>query len=56
MDEQRETRALTEAAGRLGRDDEATRALLRQLWESAYQNGRLDAAHELQDRLCVCTG
>jgi hypothetical protein len=46
--------ALAQAAGLLGRDDDAGRQVLGQLWDAAFEEGRLDALDELQDRFCVC--
>lgn len=60
--EQHKQRALDQAAARLGEgaDDNsddlalATRRLLSEFWDSAFEEGRLAALDELQDRLCVC--
>jgi hypothetical protein len=46
--------AVERAARRLGRDDQASRLALGNLWEEAFENGRLAALDELQDRFCVC--
>jgi hypothetical protein len=51
---QQKTQALTWAAGTLGRDDEALQQTLSQMWDAAFEAGRLDALDELQDRFCVC--
>ena len=51
---QQKTQALTRAACILGRDDEACRLALSQVWDAAFQEGRLAALDELQDRFCVC--
>ena len=53
MDQQK-TQALTWATGILGRDDEALQLTLSQVWDAAFEAGRLDALDELQDRFCVC--
>lgn len=53
MNQQKE-RALARAARLLGRDDETSRLALSQLWDAAFEEGRLDALDELQDRFCVC--
>lgn len=53
-DRQREE-ALASAASVLGQDDETSRRVLGQLWDLAFQEGRLAGLDELQDRLCVCT-
>ena len=51
---QQKAQALTRAAGMLGRDDEAFRLALSQVWDAAFEEGRLAALDELQDRFCVC--
>jgi hypothetical protein len=51
---QQKARTLTQAACILGRDDEAFRLALSQVWDAAFEEGRLDALDELQDRFCVC--
>lgn len=51
MSEQQKAEALARAASVLGQDDEMSRRVLGELWDLAYQQGRLD---ELQDRFCVC--
>lgn len=53
MSQQKE-QALTRAACMLGRSDEALRLALSQVWDAAFEEGRLDALDELQDRFCVC--
>lgn len=54
MDEDRKARALAEAARLLGRDDTVARQVLAGLWDSAFEDGRLAALDEFQDRFCVC--
>ena len=54
MSQKHKARALAQAAGLLGRDDDAGRQVLGRLWDAAFEEGRLDALDELQDRLCVC--
>jgi hypothetical protein len=54
MDEQQKQDALTYAADRLGGQSSATRQVLSQLWDLAFEQGRLAALDELQDRFCVC--
>ena len=54
MSQEQKAQALAQAAGLLGRDDDAGRQVLSQLWDAAFQGGRLDALDELQDRFCVC--
>jgi hypothetical protein len=52
--EQRKAGALAEAASLAGREDEALRGAMRYLWDLAFEQGRLAALDELQDRFCVC--
>jgi hypothetical protein len=47
-------RAVERAARLLGRYDQASRLALGGLWEEAFENGRLAALDEFQDRFCVC--
>ncbi len=54
MMNQQKAQALTRAARMLGRDDEVFRLALSQVWDAAFEEGRLDALDELQDRFCVC--
>lgn len=54
MSEQAKADALAQAAGLLGRDDEQARQALGQLWDAAFEEGRLAALDEFQDRFCVC--
>ncbi len=54
MSQEQKAQALAQAAGLLGRDDDAGRQVLDQLWDAAFEEGRLDALDELQDRFCVC--
>jgi hypothetical protein len=51
---QDKARAVAQAARLLGRDDQASREALGSLWDEAFDNGRLAALEELQDRFCVC--
>ena len=46
--------ALTGAADQLGVSQEAARQVLSDLWELAFERGRIQALDELQDRFCVC--
>lgn len=46
--------ATAEAARGLGREDEDTLRVLTALWEAAFEEGRLAALDEFQDRFCVC--
>jgi hypothetical protein len=54
MNEEHKAQALARTAGLLGRDDDASRHVLAQLWDAAFEEGRVDALGELQDRFCVC--
>ena len=47
-------RAVEQAARLLGRDDQESRQALCGLWDEAFDEGRLAALDELQDRFCVC--
>jgi hypothetical protein len=42
------------AADLLGRQDAAARQAISQIWDLAFEQGRLAALDELQDRFCVC--
>lgn len=55
MSEQK-ARAVAEAARRLGGeiDEQPVRRALNDLWDAAFEEGRLAALDELQDRFCVC--
>jgi hypothetical protein len=46
--------AVERAARLLARDDQASRQVLGSLWDEAFEQGRLAALDELQDRFCVC--
>ena len=54
MSEQGKDQAVERAARLLGRDDQASRRALGSLWDEAFDQGRLAALDELQDRFCVC--
>jgi len=54
VDGQEKAQAVERAARLLGRDDQASRLALGSLWDGAFENGRLAALDELQDRFCVC--
>jgi hypothetical protein len=54
MGEERKAQAMAEAGRLLGRDDEACRQALARLWDDAFEEGRLAALDEFQDRFCVC--
>jgi hypothetical protein len=51
---QEKARAIEQAAQRLGGADEATAQVLADLWDTAFQEGRLAALDEFQDRFCTC--
>jgi hypothetical protein len=46
--------AVAQAVRLLGRDDQAARQELGNMWDEAFDSGRLAALDELQDRFCVC--
>lgn len=54
MGEERKAQVMAEAARLLGRDDTASRQVLDRLWDTAFEEGRLAALDEFQDRFCVC--
>lgn len=53
MSEQRKL-AVERALRALGRHDEASQKVVSLLWDQAFEEGRLAALDELQDRFCVC--
>jgi hypothetical protein len=54
MNEQQKQDALAQAADLLGGRGALTGQVLSQLWDLAFEQGRLAALDELQDRFCVC--
>ena len=54
MSEQHKQTALAQAAAQLGEHGLAAQQVLSQLWDQAFEQGRLAALDELQDRFCVC--
>jgi hypothetical protein len=54
MNEQQISQQLALVARRLGREDEASLQVLSDLWDAAFEEGRLAALDEFQDRFCVC--
>lgn len=54
MNEQQKQTALAQAADQLGERSPASQQVLSQLWNQAFEQGRLAALDELQDRFCVC--
>jgi hypothetical protein len=47
-------KAIVDGADQLGLRYEVARQVLSQLWDSAFEQGRLATLDELQDRFCVC--
>ena len=54
MSDQQKAEALAQAASLLGGQDAGTLAVLGGLWDTAFEQGRLAALDELQDRFCGC--
>ena len=54
MNDQQKAAALARAAQGLGQHDAAVAEVLGRLWEESFEQGRLAALDELQDRFCVC--
>ena len=54
VNEQDKSAAVEQAARGLGRGDQAFRQVLGSLWDEAFEQGRLAALDEFQDRFCVC--
>jgi DNA-binding GntR family transcriptional regulator len=54
MGEQQRSQAVAAAAQRVGRADAESLLALTELWETAFEEGRLAALDEFQDRFCVC--
>ena len=54
MGEQQSSQAAAAAAQRLGRADAEALLALTELWDTAFEEGRLAALDEFQDRFCVC--
>ena len=54
VNEQDKAVTVEQAARRLGRDDQVSRQVLGSLWDEAFEQGRLAALDEFQDRFCVC--
>jgi hypothetical protein len=46
--------AVERAAQSLGLTEEPALAVLSELWDAAYEQGKLDALDELTPRFCVC--
>ena len=54
MGGQQRTQAAASAAQQLSRTDAESLRVLTELWDNAFEEGRLAALDELQDRFCVC--
>lgn len=54
MSDEHKEAALTRVTHRLGLPGEDPRQVLAGLWDEAFEQGRLSALDELQDRFCVC--
>ncbi len=54
MRPRQKAQAVAQATERLGRADDAASQVLADLWDTAFQEGRLAALDEFQDRFCVC--
>ena len=50
----RKAQAVERALRSCGPNDEMWRLALSRLWDEAFEQGRLAALDELQDRFCVC--
>ncbi|HEX9031010.1 MAG TPA: hypothetical protein VF834_04145 [Streptosporangiaceae bacterium] len=54
MTDQPKEAALARAARDLGLQGAAVTEVLSRLWDESFEQGRLAALDELQDRFCVC--
>jgi len=54
MNDENRAAALARAGQALGQDGAVTADVLGRLWEESFEQGRLAALDELQDRFCVC--
>ena len=54
MSQRQKAQVLAHATVLLGRTDDQCLQALAQVWDAAFEDGRLDALDELQDRFCVC--
>jgi hypothetical protein len=54
MNDQETVQAVARVAERLGRVDPISLQVLSDLWDTAFEEGRLAALDEFQDRFCVC--
>ena len=48
------SQAAAAAAQQLGRADAESLRVLTELWDTSFEEGRLAALDEFQDRFCVC--
>ena len=51
---QHQSETLARAADLLGCHGESNLEVLRKLWDEAFEEGRLAALDEFQDRFCTC--
>jgi hypothetical protein len=54
MDDEHKTAALAGAVQALGQHSTDAVDVLGRLWDESFEQGRLAALDELQDRFCVC--
>ena len=54
MNERQRSQAVAAAAQLLGRADAGSLRALTELWDTSFEEGRLAALDEFQDRFCVC--
>jgi hypothetical protein len=54
MNDEQKAAALARAVRALGQHSTVEADVLGRLWDESFQQGRLAALDELQDRLCVC--
>jgi hypothetical protein len=54
MGERQGSQAVAAAAQRLARADAESLRVLTELWDTSFEEGRLAALDEFQDRFCVC--
>jgi hypothetical protein len=48
-------KAIADSGARLGLPESLARDALSELWDLAFEEGRLAALDEFQDRFCVCS-
>jgi hypothetical protein len=54
MNDEYKTAVLARAAQALGQHGTGAEDVLGKLWDESFEQGRLAALDELQDRFCVC--